>query len=1185
MQKKSKLLSPPAMFFALLLFFLGGNAGAQTHIYRSAGPGATDALVSGATGPNGLDIAGAAATFDSPVPDSVGVGDAIQYDSDNDGVVDAVAFIHARLSSAEYVVKDASGSDPAPVADDFDWSVFRAYTSLANAESGEENPGIDDAVKDFDAWTGGKDIVSSDEIWHIACYAGQLGAADHAPVVVDGWTTDQDRYIEIFTPVTESQVGTSQRHQGVWDDSKYCLDVNSGVDYTNGFTLGAPFTKVDGLQIKRTGTSNTYAAIRLDGAYQELSNSIVNGDGGYGVMLDGECAKVWNVISYNGNSNFQLHYSAGSNYLYNVTAVNGVNGFFNGTYRSFAIKNALASGNSSADFSLTGGGALSCDFCASSDDTADDLGGEGNRVGQTFSFANPAGDDFHLAIDDTGAKDFGTDCSADPNLAFSDDIDGESRPFVVWDIGADEGDPDATAPSAVGDLAVVSCGSTFCDLTWTCVGDDGNTGTAYAYDMRYSTTAIEDDQDFASAAEASQEPDPGPAGTPDATRVSGLAPSADYWFALKVSDESSNISDLSNIAPGRTEDPDVEPPTPPSDLGVEKASYFQIDLSWIGSQDNTGVAGYTVYRCKGQGCDPTTPVGTVAENRYEDWGLASGASYAYAVSAFDEAGNPSNLSEQAAANTLAILDVNQENVFPAASCALPDVQAAADAAMASAKSDVTIYVPACSTLPCSWAQGTALSLDGEPGKKFRLIGSGTQTTHILHFQIDLPVNGVLDLVEVAYITADGNGATSNMLDYRLRPETLNNELVWHDLVVQGYTGGYTLTLEGWKGVVSNIVVRCADNPSGQNPYGITVQGDGEYSDHTADFGTDNAVFIEDSVFYSCSHTVSHFCDGYSVFRKNNVIDSDSHTDLHGPGYNGCYYNGFSENTAGGGYEIYDNVFSQAQGNWTINARAGQGHIIANNSFDDENYTILLYWDSQSTNFGNNCGTDPGETCARCYTLNCDYGCCQAQEKTYIWDNDGRVIEYTPTGFDDCLVQDETYFLRPPSIDQDGFQWTPYAYPHPLASAKPASYEARILFPTENLAVGGEEIIRFSITNPEPGMPQCSIDNVNWVDLVPESTHLASLPGWDYIDSGATFTLYIRDGRAADSAGNLSKLGANTGDLNNDGKRDLADLVLALQILAGLDPSAPVRMENEIGDDDRIGAEEAAFLQQYISRTH
>lgn len=27
-----------------------------------------------------------------------------------------------------------------------------------------------------------------------------------------------------------------------------------------------------------------------------------------------------------------------------------------------------------------------------------------------------------------------------------------------------------------------------------------------------------------------------------------------------------------------------------------------------------------------------------------------------------------------------------------------------------------------------------------------------------------------------------------MLDYRLRPETLNSELYWHDFSIQGYTG-------------------------------------------------------------------------------------------------------------------------------------------------------------------------------------------------------------------------------------------------------------------------------------------------------------------------------------------------------------------------------------------------------------
>jgi len=62
-----------------------------TPLYRSVGATIT-ALASGAG--NGLVISGSTALFDSSLPDNVGVGDAIQYDSDNNGSIDAIAFIH-----------------------------------------------------------------------------------------------------------------------------------------------------------------------------------------------------------------------------------------------------------------------------------------------------------------------------------------------------------------------------------------------------------------------------------------------------------------------------------------------------------------------------------------------------------------------------------------------------------------------------------------------------------------------------------------------------------------------------------------------------------------------------------------------------------------------------------------------------------------------------------------------------------------------------------------------------------------------------------------------------------------------------------------------------------------------------------------------------------------------------------
>jgi hypothetical protein len=98
----------------------------------------------------------------------------------------------------------------------------------------------------------------------------------------------------------------------------------------------------------------------------------------------------------------------------------------------------------------------------------------------------------------------------------------------------------------------------------------------------------------------------------------------------------------------------------------------------------------------------------------------------------------------------------------------------------------------------------------------------------------------------------------------------------------------------------------------------------------------------------------------------------------------------------------------------------------------EDYQILLYWDAGSTRNGNNCGTGPGQTCRRCYTIDCE-GCCQAQEKTYIWNNDGVVREYIGGSADDCLIEGTTYFLREPTLAQDGFTFTRYTYPHPLVS--------------------------------------------------------------------------------------------------------------------------------------------------------
>lgn len=115
-------------------------------------------------------------------------------------------------------------------------------------------------------------------------------------------------------------------------------------------------------------------------------------------------------------------------------------------------------------------------------------------------------------------------------------------------------EPDNTSPADVTDLAAGNLTSTSIDLTWTALGDDGDTGTASQYDIRYSTSAIITEADWEAAAQCTDEPSPSPAGTAESFTVTGLSPTTTYYFALKTADEVPNWSGLSNSPYGTTEE-------------------------------------------------------------------------------------------------------------------------------------------------------------------------------------------------------------------------------------------------------------------------------------------------------------------------------------------------------------------------------------------------------------------------------------------------------------------------------------------------------------------------------------------------------------------------------------------------------------------------------------------------------
>jgi chitodextrinase len=96
---------------------------------------------------------------------------------------------------------------------------------------------------------------------------------------------------------------------------------------------------------------------------------------------------------------------------------------------------------------------------------------------------------------------------------------------------------------------------------------------------------------------------------------------------------------------------DTTPPSTPTGLAAA-AGDKQVALSWNGSTDNVGVAGYHVYRNGGQ-------VAQTTATTFTDSGLTDGTSYSYTAVAFDAAGNNSTASSAVSATPVAPQSGNQ----------------------------------------------------------------------------------------------------------------------------------------------------------------------------------------------------------------------------------------------------------------------------------------------------------------------------------------------------------------------------------------------------------------------------------------------------------------------------------------------------------------------------------------------
>lgn len=133
---------------------------------------------------------------------------------------------------------------------------------------------------------------------------------------------------------------------------------------------------------------------------------------------------------------------------------------------------------------------------------------------------------------------------------------------------------DGTAPSDISDLSVLSTTENSANLTWTAPGNDGTTGRASQYDIRYSSTLTDCSSfNFNSATKVEKVPSPQEAGKTETLEILGLNPETKYCFGIKTADEAPNWSNLSNIAEGRTA----------SGMLVNAGDVVINELMWMGS--------------------------------------------------------------------------------------------------------------------------------------------------------------------------------------------------------------------------------------------------------------------------------------------------------------------------------------------------------------------------------------------------------------------------------------------------------------------------------------------------------------------------------------------------------------------------------------------------------------------------
>ncbi len=164
-----------------------------------------------------------------------------------------------------------------------------------------------------------------------------------------------------------------------------------------------------------------------------------------------------------------------------------------------------------------------------------------------------------LIVSEFGGDGYSPDLVRARLEGIADDID-DSNPSYVGLLGSGRLnayssllEDTGVAPDAIEDLATGAVSGVSAELTWTATGSNGSTGTASSYDLRFSTSTINEDN-FSSATEVIGEPGPSGVGSTEEYLLENLDPITTYYVAIKATNLFGNTSEISNVLQFTTSD-------------------------------------------------------------------------------------------------------------------------------------------------------------------------------------------------------------------------------------------------------------------------------------------------------------------------------------------------------------------------------------------------------------------------------------------------------------------------------------------------------------------------------------------------------------------------------------------------------------------------------------------------------